>query len=342
MGRQKSALRVSLFSIVGVFLYANAAISDAADGVYDEGVKYYENKDYIKASESFREVLRIRKSHRYYFNIAQCELGKERYDIAMEAFLAYLRGEGYEITKQRLDYSKDMVEKAVSLLGRLNVQGDVSAEIWVDNELRGRTPIDKLIYLLEGERRIVLKRGREIIYQKKFIIAPGDKIAVAIPNVQLTATESKPEQRVQSTTSVETRNSNIVTNINTSDIPPSTDSSTFPLKNVGIVVASIGGAAVVGSAITGAIVLAKKSKLKENCPEKEICASNNEDLKRSIGPLANATNVLLGIGGAAVITGSILTVIGHKRSKRTKEMSRLKIAPFINAGEAGVFIEGRF
>jgi hypothetical protein len=118
------------------------------------------------------------------------------------------------------------------------------------------------------------------------------------------------------------------------------------LKTLGIVIASLGGVSLAAGIVTGSLALSKNKVLADRCPDKDQnCPGNNENLANSAMSLGMVANVFLPIGAAAVTTGAILAVVGHrKKSKQRESMTARfwRIAPYGTQSEAGLFIEGRF
>jgi tetratricopeptide (TPR) repeat protein len=82
------------------------------------------------------------------------------------------------------------------------------------------------------------------------------------------------------------------------------------LSPVGFIVAGVGAAALIGSAITGALALSNEGELAAACPA-DVCPDSYEfEGKANEGrALAISTDVLLAVGAAAVATGVVLIFV---------------------------------
>ncbi len=82
------------------------------------------------------------------------------------------------------------------------------------------------------------------------------------------------------------------------------------LSPVGFIVAGVGAAALIGAAVTGPLALVAESDLASMCPN-DVCPSNVDyEARASDGrALAITTDVLLGVGVAALATGVVLIFV---------------------------------
>lgn len=82
------------------------------------------------------------------------------------------------------------------------------------------------------------------------------------------------------------------------------------LSPVGFIVAGVGAAALIGAAVTGPLALVQESDLADMCPN-DVCPDDVDlDGMRGTGQaLAITTDVLLGVGVAALATGVVLIFV---------------------------------
>jgi hypothetical protein len=368
-GRQLSPLFLLIFFLVPIQGRAGEAdkvdtlesqelglVSDEekVDALELHGLALYQRELFDEAAEAFRRLLKIRPNQHVYFNIGQCDLMRKRYDLALEAFTVYLASDTDKISKKRLEYTKDVVKEITKVVGVLDIRGKTPMEVWIDDELRGKIPLGSPLYVLKGEHRLVFKRDDEIVQTETYAVKPGETITIQAPylapkpkskSVGPSQSGSEPES-AEKATGEATPNSSETPTIEKSVASPQRVSTSSPLRNAGIFLAGIGGAAVIGSVITGSVALSKNKELTDNCPDKEqTCSDSNRDLQNSVIALGVATNVLLPIGGTILVTGVTLAIIGHRKTAKQTE-SRTKrpvsIVPYGAPNMAGMLIEGRF
>lgn len=106
------------------------------------------------------------------------------------------------------------------------------------------------------------------------------------------------------------------------------------LKIGGIVAMSIGGAATIAGAATGALSLSKVDQLDDRCPSKRNCAAADQPLADDARALGNASTALLVIGGAAFVTGLILVLVPEDEPAASAQSGRIE--PLVGPGFAGL------
>jgi hypothetical protein len=116
-------------------------------------------------------------------------------------------------------------------------------------------------------------------------------------------------------------------------VPPREKGSLVP----GIVTISLGGAAAVAGAITGAMSISQTSALKSRCPQNR-CMPGDQTALDSAGRLATTSDVTFGIAGAGVVVGVILLIVRPGGAPAPRASAR--VTPWIGAGSAG--LEGAF
>jgi hypothetical protein len=77
-----------------------------------------------------------------------------------------------------------------------------------------------------------------------------------------------------------------------------------------------GGAVLISALVTGLLADAAADELKRNCGGDNVCPDYLEDVRERGDRLKLATNVLLGVGGAAVAVGTGWWLLGQKERAR--------------------------
>jgi hypothetical protein len=109
------------------------------------------------------------------------------------------------------------------------------------------------------------------------------------------------------------------------------------LKLVGISLLAVGGAALVGG-VAGSVVAVDASRDVTN--ESKVRAMFDPSVQSRGEHAAIAGDVLYAVGGAAVVTGAVLTVVGLRAARARR--SSAAIFPVAVPGAAGVLMQGSF
>ncbi|MFO0682701.1 MAG: tetratricopeptide repeat protein [Sandaracinus sp.] len=90
--------------------------------------------------------------------------------------------------------------------------------------------------------------------------------------------------------------------------PPSAPAATQP-SPIGFAVLGVGAAALVASAVTGGLALSTYGSLEQRCGADHLCPPGYESDRDAGLALSTATDVLWGVGGAALVTGLVLVFV---------------------------------
>jgi len=124
--------------------------------------------------------------------------------------------------------------------------------------------------------------------------------------------------------------------------PPATDGDGGEFPVAPVVVASIGGALLIGALVTGVITLGKKSDLDDQCtlgPSGDQCPASLESDRDSAQTLALVTDVLWISGTVAVGTGVVLYLI---QAGDDDEPASVQVSAGLSPSGGGLQIGGRF
>ncbi|MBN2525681.1 MAG: tetratricopeptide repeat protein [Deltaproteobacteria bacterium] len=302
--------------------------------LYYDGIDLYEKQQYVAAAQAFRELIELSNRDAYYFNLAECEYARKRFDLALEAFNIYLTNVGEKVAHQRRARAEEIMKEARTAVGYVNLEETDSVALWIDDEYRGDTPLRRPVALLPGEHTVILRQNANELFKTHITVEPGKIVQVKRPARPLSEETIQPKPQLKAPVSK--------TNTNTDAMHAERETrKTSPLKNVGIVTASIGGAVLISALVTGKLALSKSSQLEDNCDGKKGCAQSNKDLYETADNLTSATNVLLITGGVLAITGVILAVAGHKRTKSGEKIS-VGTTPIFGTATMGVAFHGSF
>lgn len=115
-----------------------------------------------------------------------------------------------------------------------------------------------------------------------------------------------------------------------------------PSKVAPIIVLSVGAAAIAAGVVTGVMALGARDDAKSACKEGDLCpASAKDDIDRQRS-LAGTTDVLIGVGAAAVVGGVTWLVINHMRAKKAERATAWRLGASYDARAVSVAVGRAF
>lgn len=324
------ALGFAVLSVSGAAI-GQEADTDRAKAAFQKGKQAYQDGNYEEAAAAFREAYEIKPTWKVLYNIAQCEALAKRHGLAFEAFQKYLSQGGDDISTERRDEVLAEIDRLQRMVGSVEVTAPAGASVSIDDRPRGKTPLPGRLKLAAGVKHTVrIELGGEVLLERTVLVSSGETIEVeaAEPEVSDAPDPSGEESDV-------------------SDLPDESDGSDLSsdgsdsssIHNWGWVTLGLGGALLVGGGITGGMALSLDDELSEPCGDGGCPPSKHGDLEKR-DTLAMTTNVLLGVGGAAVVAGVLmLTVFDGGEDEAAVDVS---LAPSSGPGFAGATVVGRF
>jgi hypothetical protein len=125
---------------------------------FKEGVSYFDKKDFPKARVAFLQAYALKKHPAVLLNLAQSELRSGHEADAAKHFAQYLR-EHQDATEAERQGAETGLTAAKALVGELSLEVDAAgAEVYVDGDLEGSSPLAGSIYLTPGVHEISAKK----------------------------------------------------------------------------------------------------------------------------------------------------------------------------------------
>jgi hypothetical protein len=313
---------------------AAAAADDmaAAKEAFSAGRSQFESGEYAEAAASFRRAYELSPSWKLLYNVGQCEALAKRPGLALQAFEAYLSQGGDDVPPDRREEVLSEVERLRKMVGAVHVTAPDGARVIVDGVERERAPLPGPMMVSAGvthELRIEL-RG-ETLLERPVRVSGGQKVKLFA--------EKAPGERGDE---AEDEKAPPVEPSSETDQAPAGEESGATLFTWGWVGTGVGAALLVGGSITGGAALSIDERLEKDCPGGEcIDASSQRDNDRMSG-LATATNVLIGVGSAALATGVVLLVVDAAGGEGEDETVEVRAAPAAGPGFAALSVGGRF
>lgn len=124
---------------------------------FQEGVKFYDNKQYDKARAAFLQAYALKKHPAVLLNLAQSELRSAREADAAKHFAQYMRENKEASAAERQEAERGLATAKASV-GELRVNVVDGAEVYVDGNLEGRSPLGGPVYLKPGSHNLEARK----------------------------------------------------------------------------------------------------------------------------------------------------------------------------------------
>ena len=269
---------------------------------FEQGAVLYNEGNYAAALVEFKESYKLKPSWKVRYHVGVTLEALHKFTEAEKELKAYLDEGGKEILAEKKKEVEGILDQLGGVIGSLTVAADVEgASVFCSGDPVGKTPLEAPLRLDVGHYKVkVTKEGYEDYSTE--IDLPGGKLVVL--NAKLTplkaggpAAPGKSGQGGGDAGKKKTKS---------------------PLMIYGWATLGAGAALLVAGAATGGAALSLGSDLEGNCPRGECGPAYHDDNNR-MKSLALGTNVLLGLGGACVLTGVVLLAVGSKAERKPKK-----------------------
>jgi len=321
MNGKKMIRTVSIVAALA-FLCPAAPRADDAKVEYDKGVAAFTGERYKEAAQAFRKAHELKPSWKLFFNIGQSEAAAKRSGLALESFESYLAQGGDDVPEARREEVLVEVERLRKMVGMAEIHAPEGATVFVDGVERGVAPLLGKLPVAAGIKHtawVVIDGSK--LPQKAFKVTGGDTV-----KVDLEARVGKGSEPVDPDPEPIT--------------PGESDEGSSGMVTAGWVAVGVGGALLIGGAITGGMALNLDSDLHNDCDEGGHCLDDRQPDIDKLNTLSLTTDILMGVGAAAAVTGVVLLIVGHKKKGENEEP--VALAPAFAPGFAGAVIQGRF
>ncbi|MFO0570212.1 MAG: PEGA domain-containing protein [Polyangiaceae bacterium] len=153
----------TLLSFAGPLVPAIASAQDdaaiqMARERFQEGVKFYDAKQYDKARAAFLQAYALKRHPAVLLNLAQSELRSSREADAAKHFAQYLR-ENKEASAMERQEAEKGLSTAKASVGEIAVNVSTEgADVYVDGNLEGRSPLPGPVYLKPGSHNVEARK----------------------------------------------------------------------------------------------------------------------------------------------------------------------------------------
>jgi hypothetical protein len=140
---------------------------------FQEGVAAVDAGNYEAARVAFRQAYALKPHPSVLRNLGQAELRTGRYLDAARHLSTFVRDTAFGTAPER-DAAAKSLAQAETRVGRVLVHVDVAgADITVDGELAGRSPISDPFYAEPGDRVIRIQKEGYVPYEKTHVVEAG-------------------------------------------------------------------------------------------------------------------------------------------------------------------------
>ncbi|MDH5673545.1 MAG: PEGA domain-containing protein [Myxococcales bacterium] len=311
----KSVLR--LLSIAALLVAAAVpALAQGGAKSYEELIKMGESavigSDWNACVEHFSTAHAQRKTEVTFLALGRCELERGRF---LDALRFLQEGMRFSLTEGQRKTVVMLTERARQQLGRYRVELEPSSASLMIAGQQVVPDAEGHVWLQIGTHPVTVSAPGHESFEGEVTVESGADGSLRYALKQLEEAPLAPPVA-----------------------PPeaSEEPSDFPV--VPVVVASIGGAMLIGSIVTGVLALGHESDLEDRCDAERRCDISLKNTRDGAGTLAIVTDVLWIGGAAAVTTGALLLLLGSDGDEGPAAQASVHIGP----GEAAIVWNGRF
>jgi hypothetical protein len=157
---------------------AASAVAEAGKH-FQRGVTMYNEADYRAALVEFRRAYEIAPNAAVLYNIGQTYYQLQNYAAALVALGRYLTEAG-PTAPHRKDVEQT-IDTLQTRVGKVAIStGAPGADITVDDELVGKSPLEEPVLVSIGRRKITALRDGRVLETRFVDIAAGDTVSVAL------------------------------------------------------------------------------------------------------------------------------------------------------------------
>lgn len=284
------------------------------------GVDLFKERNFRAALVEFQRAQDIAPNWRLYYNIAQTQFELHNYAGTLRSFQQYLAEGGQDIEETRRAEVQREIEKLRGRVAKVRLTvNEVGAEVRIDDEPAGTTPLPDPIVISAGHVKIEVRKGASTAV-RYVDVAGGDDVAVDLvlakeqaggaPMNGPVATQPRPAAPVQAGRS-----------------------------NTGVWVGvAVTGALAAGAVVTGIVALGAKSDYDSELGAFPGSANDVDSARSKTKTFALATDIL---GGAAIASG-IVTIVLASSGSSPSEPAATTSKVQVSLGPSSVALQGSF
>jgi hypothetical protein len=274
---------------------------DEAMPHFKHGVELYDESDFPSALVEFKRAYEIAQDYRVLFNVAQTDYQLQNYAGALDAFQRYLTEGGSSIARDRRTYVEKEMQRLAGRVAMVRVTVNVpNAEVFVDDEKVGTSPLEKSLMVSQGKRKISAAVSGKAPASKIIEVAGGDSAEVSLEIEQQSAPPPPPPPPP----------------------PPVETRRRVPWAPWAVT----GGLFAVWGA-TGVIALAYSGDAQSKLNTYGVTASDIKSSQSAAGTFALVSDIALGCTVVAAGVAFVLTLLAKPEPIESKHAARVFFAP---------------
>jgi len=262
-----------------------------ASAHFRRGVDLFHEGAFRPALVEFQRAYDIVPDYRLLYNIGQTKLQIQDYLGAAQSYEAYLANGGSDVPPERRTQVENALNSLRQRVGRVGfVVNREGADIFLDDVQVGVSPMTSPVLANVGRHR-VLARAHDGTYATSFVeVAGGD-----VTEVKLTLAKPVLGSKEAATAGV------------LAERP--VQRSWSAQRKAAVATWGFGGAALIAGGALGAITKSEDDELQKLLDSPAANAESSKAQRDSVRMLALSTDILLGVGAAAVVTGTVLWLL---------------------------------
>jgi hypothetical protein len=277
---------------------------------FSRGVELFQEEAYRAALVEFQRAYEVAPDYRLLYNIAQAKLQVQDYLGAAQSYEAYLAEGGKGVPPDR----RVSVEQAMTALreriARVSIGANRDgADVFLDDQKIGTTPLQGTVLMNVGRHRLSARTRDGATDARVIDVAGGDiadvKFELAPPITEKTIVVREGDQ------------------------PMSLQ------RKLAVVSWSVGGALLVGGAVTAVLTSSASDDLDSKLNILGVDDDSVQDQRDTIKTLALTTDILLATGGAAAVAGTLMWLLDRPDAEQ-KETSAANLKWGLGLGSLNV------
>jgi len=264
------------------------AVAEASER-FRRGVKLYKDRDFVAALVEFKRAYELAPNYRVLYNLGQTSRELKDYASALVAYQQYLDEGGDAIKAKRRKEVEKLVDDLTDRVGKLAISTNVEgAEIQIDDEVVGETPLEEPVVVNIGKRRVAASLPGHAPASRLVEVAGRDELVVELELADLSRDDSTIPSPVPA---------------------PRTPGDEGHTPVAGIVALSLTGAAGIATGVLGGLALAAKGDREDALGTFPGDPRAIDDATSKTKTLAIATDVMIGVTAAGAIATLVLFLV---------------------------------
>lgn len=289
---------------------------------FNRGVELFEEGAFRAALVEFQRAYEIAPDYRLLYNLGHAEMEIHDYLRASQYYERYLTDGGRAIPAERQREVEQLLRSLADRVARLSIHTDVqSAEVFVDDQRIGLTPLASTVSVNVGRHRVYARTVYGAIGEKIVDVAGGDLAEV---NIALSAPTTLPQPTALA------------------DKPAAAPTEALSRKQRGAIASwALAAPAAATAVVAGLLAKSKADELDDELNVKPATAASKQsadELRDAARRWALASDVMTGVSAALIVTGVVLWIRGEDRVQEEPRRASISWGVGVGAG----YLSGRF